>query len=249
MDWFAGNLQWAFKDFGTPLRPENAIPYINQKGVVDRSGRPKDAYFVFKSHWSEDPFAYIESHTWTERQGEEDESHNVKVYSNVHSMVLVHNGKSLANKLRDKSSFPAQGLVWDIVFKEGPNILLAMGYDKDGNTVATDSITVNYGIGSAGDPESVTWNRERLPNGNILMTASMVDKDGKLCSDHNEKVYFDLMGDGELYTSYGTMGRSATIETASGKASIEIGPGKGKATLELRSQNFKGAYFELNPKE
>ena len=25
---FVGNAQWAFKDFGTPLRPENPIPYI-----------------------------------------------------------------------------------------------------------------------------------------------------------------------------------------------------------------------------
>src|SRR5215469_14522407 len=40
----AGSAQWAFKDFGTPLRPENPIPYVNQKGLVDRDGRPKDAY-------------------------------------------------------------------------------------------------------------------------------------------------------------------------------------------------------------
>ncbi|MEM0993999.1 MAG: glycoside hydrolase family 2 TIM barrel-domain containing protein, partial [Bacteroidota bacterium] len=33
LDNFSGNAQWAFKDFGTPLRPENAIPYINQKGL------------------------------------------------------------------------------------------------------------------------------------------------------------------------------------------------------------------------
>lgn len=58
-DWFAGNAQWAFKDFGTPLRPENAIPFVNQKGLVDRAGNPKDAYYVFKSYWAKQPFAYI----------------------------------------------------------------------------------------------------------------------------------------------------------------------------------------------
>ncbi len=66
---FVGNVQWAFKDFATPLRPENDIPYMNQKGLVDRNGNPKDAYYVFKSYWSDVPFTYIESHTWTERQG------------------------------------------------------------------------------------------------------------------------------------------------------------------------------------
>ena len=29
-----GSLFWTFKDFSTPLRPDNPIPYVNQKGVV-----------------------------------------------------------------------------------------------------------------------------------------------------------------------------------------------------------------------
>ena len=41
---FVGNAQWAFKDFGTPLRPENDIPYMNQKGLVDRNGNPKGCF-------------------------------------------------------------------------------------------------------------------------------------------------------------------------------------------------------------
>ena len=80
---FVGNAQWAFKDFGTPLRPENAIPYINQKGLVDRNNNPKDAFYVFKSYWNDTtPFAYIESHTWTERQGPKGLKRAVSVYSN-----------------------------------------------------------------------------------------------------------------------------------------------------------------------
>ncbi len=45
---FAGSLQWAFKDFGTPLRPENPVPYVNQKGMVARDGTPKKNYFLFR---------------------------------------------------------------------------------------------------------------------------------------------------------------------------------------------------------
>src|SRR5579859_6092768 len=48
----AGFAQWSFKDFGTPLRPENPIPYVNQKGLLDRAGRPKDAYHLFRSYLS-----------------------------------------------------------------------------------------------------------------------------------------------------------------------------------------------------
>ncbi|GAB5491933.1 MAG: glycoside hydrolase family 2 TIM barrel-domain containing protein [Phototrophicaceae bacterium] len=54
LDNLAGTLQWAFKDFGTPLRPENPVPYVNQKGLLDRAGRPKDNYHLFKA-WQVDP--------------------------------------------------------------------------------------------------------------------------------------------------------------------------------------------------
>ena len=29
-----GAAMWIFRDFPTPLRPENPIPFVNQKGVV-----------------------------------------------------------------------------------------------------------------------------------------------------------------------------------------------------------------------
>ena len=106
-DWFAGNAQWAFKDFGTPLRPENAIPYINQKGLVDRAGNPKDAYYVFKSYWATTPFAYIESHTWTERSGPEGKARNIAVFSNAESVELSLNGVTQGKKMRQLGQFPA----------------------------------------------------------------------------------------------------------------------------------------------
>ena len=245
LDWFAGNLQWAFKDFGTPLRPENAIPYINQKGLVDRAGRPKDAYYVFKSYWSEEPFAYIESHTWTERQGAEGEVHPIKVYSNAHRVTLMHNGKELTTKQRDPRSFPAQGLVWNVVLTAGKNTLEAVGYGPDGERIARDELIVTYGTTLAGNPKGVAWKEEELANGNLLITATMVDRNGRRCLALQDKVYFDIMGDGELLSAYGIMSRSSMIELANGQATIEVSAGKRGATLELRSQNFKGDYYRL----
>ena len=35
-EWLTGAAQWIFKDFTTPLRAENPVPRINQKGVVGR---------------------------------------------------------------------------------------------------------------------------------------------------------------------------------------------------------------------
>ncbi len=45
--------QWVFKDFTTPLRVENPVPRINQKGVIERDMTRKEGYFVFQSYWSE----------------------------------------------------------------------------------------------------------------------------------------------------------------------------------------------------
>lgn len=55
---FAGGLQWAFKDFGTPLRPENPVPYINQKGLIERDGRPKTNYHLFRE-WNLEQMAAL----------------------------------------------------------------------------------------------------------------------------------------------------------------------------------------------
>ena len=54
-----GSLFWTFKDFSTPLRPRNPIPYVNQKGVVQRDGTPKESYYVFRSYWSREPMVHI----------------------------------------------------------------------------------------------------------------------------------------------------------------------------------------------
>ncbi|MEM6967408.1 MAG: glycoside hydrolase family 2 TIM barrel-domain containing protein, partial [Bacteroidota bacterium] len=149
---FSGNAQWAFKDFGTPLRPENAIPYLNQKGLVDRSGKPKDAYYVFKSYWSKEPFTYIESHTWTKRRGPKGKTRNLSVFSNCEKVELFQNGKSLGKKERKVGTFPACGLNWDVLFFEGKNQLIANGF-QNGKMITSDTMTVNYDYIQAGKPD------------------------------------------------------------------------------------------------
>ena len=127
---FAGNAQWAFKDFGTPLRPENDLPYMNQKGLVTRDGTPKDAYYVFKSVWTDpdagdEPFCWIESHTWTERSGPPGEPRQVDVYCNTDAARLASDGRDLGLRQRDGSQFPAAGLSWEVPFTVGANELVA----------------------------------------------------------------------------------------------------------------------------
>ncbi|PQV48874.1 beta-galactosidase [Jejuia pallidilutea] len=243
---FVGNAQWAFKDFGTPLRPENAIPYMNQKGLVDRAGNPKDAFYVFKSYWGKAPFTYIESHTWTERQGPKGLSRSVSVYSNCPEVELFLNGKSLGVKKRDIKAFPAAGLNWELNFKEGENKLLAIGKTKEGKTVE-DALTLNYRFTKNGKAKGLKLEYTKLENGNYLITAIAHDSEGLRCLDYESRVYFQCLSGGEAYKSLGTPTGSESIEMANGKASIEVKRHNSEAPLEVMvlNQNFKGTYLTI----
>ncbi|TNJ45833.1 DUF4982 domain-containing protein [Tamlana fucoidanivorans] len=242
---FVGNVQWAFKDFGTPLRPENAIPYMNQKGLVDRAGNPKDAFYVFKSYWSTSPFVYIESHTWTERQGPKGKKRSVSVYSNCPEVELFLNGESLGVKQRDIKQFPAAGLSWDINFKEGDNTLRAIGVTETSNP--EDELTVNYRYVKSGKARALTLGYEQLENGNYLVTATAVDADGLRCLDYEKRVYFQCLNGGEVMKSLGTPTGSEVIEMANGRASIEVKRVSKSKPLKMMvlNQSFKGTYLNI----
>lgn len=244
---FAGNAQWAFRDFGTPLRPENDIPFMNQKGLMDRAGNPKDAYYVFKSYWSNVPFAYIESHTWTERSGPPDVSRNISVYSNASQVELFLNGRSLGIKKRNINQFPACGLNWEVNFKEGNNQLRALAINGENVTTATDQLEVNYSFRKAGKPEELALNYQLLENGNYLVTATAVDSEKSRCLDYEEKVYFQCLTGGKLLENLGTPTGSSVIAMANGKASIEVIPNKysESLTVTVLNQSFKGSFIQV----
>ena len=241
-DNFAGNAQWAFKDFGTPLRPENPLPYMNQKGLVDRNGKPKDAYYVFASHWAKEPFCYIESKSWTHRSGPK-EGRKVKVYCNTVSAELSLNGKSLGKKLRDAKQFPAGGLVWQVPFVNGDNALKVEGVSADGIKVE-DNLSVNYLIGKHGSFEKISLTAKLLPNGNYLVEAEAVDKQGNRILDYDQRSYFfNMTSHGRLLENQGTPTGSSIIELANGYAAIEYIPGDESTVIEFRNQNVKGVYL------
>lgn len=243
---FVGNIQWAFKDFGTPLRPENAIPYMNQKGLVDRAGNKKDAFYVFKSYWSKKPFTYIESHSWTERQGPKGLARDISVYSNCPEVELSLNGKSLGTKTRNTKAFPAAGLNWKLQFKEGENTLVSAGKTADGKTVS-DKLVLNYRHTKNGKAKGLKLSYKKLDNGNYLVTAIAHDSEGLRCLDYENRVYFQCMSGGETLKNLGTPTGSESIQMANGKASIEVKRNSIDMPLVMMvlNQNFKGYYLTI----
>jgi beta-galactosidase len=244
LDWFVGNAQWAFRDFATPLRPENPIPYVNQKGLLDRAGNPKDAYYVFKSYWTANPkFWYLVSHTWTVRSGPRGLERPVRVYSNCEEVELLVGGMSQGKRLRDAGDFPGSGLRWQVMFAEGDNRLQAVGYE-DGRPVTADSVNVHYTYTRHGEPQEIRLSVEYTPHGSHLITAVVVDKEGNRCLTYNKRIYFSHEGAGRLVRDLGSPTGSSVLEMASGKAQIEFfSSGTGRAVIEARTQDLKGNYL------
>jgi beta-galactosidase len=243
---FSGSAQWAFKDFPTPLRPENPIPYMNQKGLVDRNGNPKDAYYVFKSYWNtKDKFCYIESPTWTERSGPKDVKREVNVFSNCSEVELFLNEISQGKLKKDITKFPASGLSWSINFNSGRNILKAVGFNDNGKS-AEHQVEVNYSYEKHSTADKIILSYKKLKNGNYLITATAVDINGSRALDYNKRIYFSSLGSGELLQNLGTPTGSSIIEMANGKASIEFKPVPSEeAVIEARNQDFKGSYLKF----
>jgi len=246
LDWFTGSAQWIFRDFTTPLRPENPIPYVNEKGLVDMNNNPKDAYYVFKSYWTSNPkFCYIESHTWLERYGAPNQKSDVNVFSNCSEVELFVNGVSQGKLTRDIKKFPASGLSWHVDFVEGKNQIQALGYEGD-EKVTEDNLKIAFTTRQNEKPDNLTLSQTRMPNGNYLITAFAVDKNGNHCLDFNGRASFSAVSGGKLLENLGTPLGSCVIEMVNGKAQIVFKrtPFE-KGVVEVRNQEFKGTYITV----
>lgn len=213
-----GSLFWTFKDFSTPLRPHNPIPYVNQKGVVQRDGTPKESYYVFQSYWSKEPMLHIYGHTWPVRWGKPDEPKEILVYSNCPEVELFINGISQGRKKRNSQDFPAAGLHWNAVLKEGNNEIEAIGYN--GKLRLNDKIQQQYQTRNWDKPTEIRLTQTMLDQETVLVQAELVDKDGIRCLDACNFIEFGCTDNKALLQHQGTVRGSRRIQAANGLASI-----------------------------
>lgn len=218
MPWLTGAAQWVFKDFCTPLRPENPVPYVNQKGVVTRDLQPKESYYVFQSHWSREPVLRIYGHSWKRRWGAPGEKRMVRVYSNCSEVELFLNGISQGKRLRDSQDFPAAGLRWEVAFEPGQNTLEATGLHPKGEI--TDKICLHYETEPWGEPDHLHLECVEISGDLATLEATILDAQGRLCLDSRIEVCFGLLGNSSLIENLGTPWGSRRVQVANGVARI-----------------------------
>lgn len=81
---------WNMFDFGANIRNEGGVKGRNNKGLVtyDRKIK-KDAFYLYKAHWSDEKFVHITSKRYVLRH---ENILKIKVYSNIASPILVVDG-------------------------------------------------------------------------------------------------------------------------------------------------------------
>jgi beta-galactosidase len=243
MPWLTGAAQWPFKDFSTPVRPDNPVPYMNQKGVVERDLTKKEAYYVFQSYWTEKPMAHLYGHSMPVRWGDEGESKMIKVYSNCPEAELFLNGSSLGVKKRNSQDFPAAGLRWNAVLQKGRNEVRVRA--RNGKTIVEDSLSFEYQTAKWGKPARVVLEKVGEEAGIITLQARLLDDKNVLCLDAAQWIRFGLTGDGLLLDDLGTSSGSRYVQLYNGRAIIRVDSRKGRSVASAQVDSLSTVFLNL----
>ncbi len=244
MPWLTGSACWTFKDFSTPIRPNNPIPYVNQKGVVERDFTKKEAYYVFQSYWTKKPMLHIYGHSWPVRWGDKDEMKQVLVYSNCKKVELIVNGISQGIKVRNSQDFPAAGLRWNVPFKEGNNKIKAIAIKDKKVAMISDEIQFEYQTKKWGKEAEIKLKSTPISADSLMVEAQLVDINGIRCLDSKKQIEFGITGDAQLIQNMGTSTGSRKIEAYNGRACIKV-IRKGQCFFSAKSDNIPTAFIKL----
>lgn len=243
MPWLTGSAFWTFKDFSTPIRPENPVPYVNQKGVVERDLTKKESYYVIQSYWSTKLMAHIYGHSWPVRWGEHNEAKMIKVYANADKAELFVNGKSYGIKKRNPQNFPAAGLRWMVVYNKGKNNIKVVAYK--GKAAVTDTISQDYQTEKWDKPARLLLTKIADKDGVATVQATLVDKNGILCLDAANWINFSLAGKGILLDDLGTSKGSRKVQAYNGRAIISVKLNAGSSVIGVQSAGLPAQFLNL----
>lgn len=114
---------WNYADFQVEHR-KDAVPHINNKGLVTSDRKKKDAYYLYRALLNKKPFVAISSKAWTKRSGIADTEGStvatqpITVVGNGKDVELFINGKSLGKKEFDFSI-----TTFNVPLKQGENLI------------------------------------------------------------------------------------------------------------------------------
>ncbi|NJW54098.1 glycoside hydrolase family 2 [Salinimicrobium sp. CDJ15-91] len=118
-DYVFGMAAWNFADFGSSFR-QDAMPYINQKGLVNFDRSKKDIYYYYQARLLEEPMIYVAGENFQERYVENAEDKvEITIFSNASEVTLTTSEESYSAKTEDGIA------IFKIPLPEGKNQVMA----------------------------------------------------------------------------------------------------------------------------
>ena len=184
----AGGFTWVGFDYRGEPNPYDHVAVTSQTGAMDACGFPKDIYHYYKSWWGTDPVLHLFPHwNWS---GKEGQSVSVRCYSNLDSVELFLNGKSVGAKAMVRNSH----LTWAVPYKSG--VLEARGF-KGGRVVLTDRReTTGPAAGLVLRPRQATIAADGEDVSSLAVEVQ--DAQGRVVPTASDLVRFRLTGPGRI---------------------------------------------------
>lgn len=191
----AGLFYWTGFDYRGESNPYVWPAVINQSGMVDLCGFPKDIFYYLKSWWGKEPVLHILPH-WNlpDRQagwkGNEGKKIKVTVFSNCDEIELLLNGKSFGKKSIALNEYSE----WEVQYE--PGTLTAKGFKEDKEIISAS-------VKTAGKEESIELITEQNSinaDGQDIsvITVQINDNSGLMVPDASNEINFSIEGAGKI---------------------------------------------------
>jgi beta-galactosidase len=165
-----------------------AWPCINSHfGIMDTCGLPKDAYYYYKSIWTDEPMVHFLPH-WDLK--EEGESVTVRVFSNCDSIELVLNGKSLG----EKEMVQYAHVDFDVKFEKGE--IKAIGKKNGEKVCEMVRKTSKPAYKVVLEPDRKTIKSDGCDA--VVIYAKIYDEDGNVVPYADNEVNFSVSGGAKI---------------------------------------------------
>ena len=225
----SGLFVWSGFDFlGEPV----PYPYPARSsyyGIIDLAGIPKDVYYMYQSEWTKKPVLHILPH-WNWKKG--DLVDVWAYYNNADMVTLYLNGKLIGSSQKTPQMLHA---AWKVPFE--PGVIKVVSTLKG-------KVVLSKEVFTAGAPAKLKLSvNSRIihPNSENLcfITAKLLDKQGNIVPQHDQKVYFKVEGGGSIVaTDNGSpIGhesfKNTAINTLNGVCIAIIKPAKGAQSIKI----------------
>lgn len=184
-DFISGQYVWTGWDYIGEPTPYGFPARSSYFGIIDLAGFPKDIYYFYQSEWTDKPVLHLFPH-WNWLPGQQVDMWCY--YNQADEVELYINGVSQGVRRKGEHEYH---VMWRVTFQPGEVKVVAR---KDGNDVRSQVIRTAgpaHHLRLSIDQPSTNAGGKKL----AFVTVEVVDKDGNLCPNAENQVFFSLEGD------------------------------------------------------